>query len=89
MAAKLQVVGDAPKIEMGVPMPIARQTFVGDVLRELAAAPIGASVLFPPATNRTTIQQSAWRLGGRGWITIKATGDGARVWKIAEPQTRA
>lgn len=77
-------------IETGMPVPpgAVRNTATYDAIRALAEAPIGASFLCPSA-KPTTAQQAAYRLGGKGWVAIRKVDGGFRVWKIAEPQTRA
>lgn len=50
--------------------------------------PIGAGFL-APNIKVTAVQQAAWRLGGRGWVTIRKTDDGYRVWKLFAPNLRA
>lgn len=77
-------------IETNVPMPSNSRWAPSPAkaaLEALAKAQVGASC-FLPALRVTHIQQAAYRLGGKGWVTLRKEADGYRVWKCAEPLIR-
>lgn len=93
MAAKpsLSVVPTPFVIEVDIPPPASargQRSEVTEAIRALLTANLGASVLFP-VEKPWLPQQAAWRLGGKGWVTIRKVEGGYRVWKTAEPQVRA
>ena len=74
----------AYKIETNIPLlPKGKTTPEAIVLRRLARANIGDSVLLAGTRGRVTACVNY--VGGPGWAATRAVGDGFRVWKIAEP----
>lgn len=84
-----------PKVELGISMPTQHDSSAGytDELRKLAAAPIGASMLFEKPMDQARLNVLANQLGGKGWYTTRTEKStefpdvviGVRIWKRTEP----
>ncbi len=73
-------------ITQDIPVPRfggGRSKGITEALRALVTAPIGSSVFV--SANKNTAAARAHTVAGAGWAVARTEGDGARVWKVADP----
>jgi hypothetical protein len=87
-ATKVTPIRPTFAIETHVPPPAqhgaTKHGALSDALRALAAAPVGASIYFPPGMDMNTVRPIATRIIGKGCFATRKEGDGYRVWKTGE-----
>jgi hypothetical protein len=72
------------KIEKGIAMRPTRTGPMTEAIRMLMRSEVGDSVYIPHQAGKS-VRTRARQVGGPGWCVTRSDANGARVWKIAEP----